>query len=175
MDIPTHFECSVSIEYRTKFRYRSVSNKTWYRTSTSWYCTKFQNSAQRASYWWTQELSDVQLKPLYDALGPDKTSSSTRVSCTYCCRHHWTQGKRKPTYFKMFLKAPDDVISARRGFEVGVYLSDQVAAMNSSGFQPYCCDSDAGKIAHTACTLPNQRLCTGHSCRIHYAGSCSPD
>ena len=26
---------NVSIEYRTKFRYRSVSNKTWYRTSTS--------------------------------------------------------------------------------------------------------------------------------------------
>ena len=28
---------NVSIEYRTKFRYRSVSNKTWYRTSTSSY------------------------------------------------------------------------------------------------------------------------------------------
>ena len=27
---------NISIEYRTKFRYRSVSNKTWYQTSTNY-------------------------------------------------------------------------------------------------------------------------------------------
>ena len=113
----------------------------------------------------------VKLKPLYDALGLNKTSSSTRVSCTYWCRHHWTQdtGKTK-TY--ILQDVPE---SSRRGLEVGMYPSGQVAAMNKSCFQPYCCDSDAGKIAHTACTLSSQHLCTGHSCRIHYAGSCSPD
>ena len=31
---------NVSIEYQTKFRYRSVSNKTWYRTSTRPRCSK---------------------------------------------------------------------------------------------------------------------------------------
>ena len=29
------------------------------------------------------------------ALGPNKTSSSTRVSCTYWCRHQWTQNTGK--------------------------------------------------------------------------------
>ena len=58
---------------------------------------------------------------------------------------HRTQGKLKPTYFKMFLKAPDDVVALRlvRNRQTRCYL----AAMNSSCFQPYCCDGDAGKMA----------------------------
>ena len=39
---------------------------------------------------------------------------------------HRTQGKRIPTYFKMFLKVSDDVINALGGFEVGMYPSDLV-------------------------------------------------
>ena len=41
-------------------------------------------------------MTPVKLKLVYDALGPDKTNS-TRVSCTYWCKHHWTQdvGKTK--------------------------------------------------------------------------------
>jgi len=37
----------------------------------------------------------VKLKPIFDALGPNKTSSSTRVSYTYWSRHQWTQNKGK--------------------------------------------------------------------------------
>ena len=39
----------------------------------------------------------VNLKPIYNALGPDKTSSFTRVLCTNRCKHNWTQetGKTK--------------------------------------------------------------------------------
>ena len=39
---------------------------------------------------------------------------------------HRPQGKRTPTYFKTFLKAPDDVISALGDLEVGAYPLDQV-------------------------------------------------
>ena len=39
---------------------------------------------------------------------------------------HRTQGKRKPRYFKMFLKVSDDVISALGGFGVEMYPSDLV-------------------------------------------------
>ena len=39
---------------------------------------------------------------------------------------HRTQGNRKLTYFKMFLKVSDDMISALGGFGVGMYPSDLV-------------------------------------------------
>ena len=39
---------------------------------------------------------------------------------------HRTQGKRISTYFKMFLKVSDDVISALGGFGVGMYPSELV-------------------------------------------------
>jgi len=44
----------------------------------------------------------VKLKPTYDALGPNKTISSTRVSYTYWSRHQWTQntGKAKTYILK---------------------------------------------------------------------------
>ena len=46
-----------------------------------------------------------------------------------------SRGKCKPTYFKTFMKPPDDVISTLGGLDVGAYLSDQVLC----GYEQFLC------------------------------------
>ena len=78
----------------------------------------------------TEELSDAlsnsSLSMMSCVLTRQAALSAFHTLIGADINEHRTEGKRKPTYFKMFLKVSDDVISALGGFEVGMYPSDLV-------------------------------------------------
>ena len=98
----------------------------------------------------------VKLKPICDALGPNKTSSFTRVSYTYWSRHQWTQntGKAK-TYILQ-----DDPESFRWCDQRSWWLWGWNVSVRSGAmwlwtgrFLPYFLP-DARKMAHVQTTVP---------------------
>jgi len=95
-----------------------------------WRCAQFQNSAHRAPWWWAQELNDAvsnsSLSTMPWVLTRQAALPGFHTLIGAYINGHRTQGKWKHTYFNMFLKVSDDVISALGGFGVGMYPSDLV-------------------------------------------------
>ena len=78
----------------------------------------------------------IKLKPIYDALGADKAAALPGLhALTGADITGHIQGKGKPTCFKAFLKASDNVISALAPLGVESYPSDQVL----SGCEQFLC------------------------------------
>ena len=72
---------------------------------------------------------NIKLKPIYMAIGPERAAALPGFhALTACDTTGHIQGKGKPTCFKSFMKASDDVIHALAGLGVGVYPSPEVLA-----------------------------------------------